>query len=176
MKIAKHEKTNIHSVGAVETKTFTFAEQLYLASGEKLGPVTLAYETYGSLNKEKSNAILILHALSGDAHAAGVHAGDNDTGWWEELIGPGKAFDTHRYFIICSNVVGGCKGSTGPSSLNPATGNLTPWIFPSSRWPIWWKRKGILSIIWALTNSSAWQGVPWAACRFCNGFPLIRNA
>ena len=130
MKIAKHEKTNIHSVGAVETKTFTFAEQLYLASGEKLGPVTLAYETYGSLNKEKSNAILILHALSGDAHAAGVHAGDNDTGWWEELIGPGKAFDTHRYFIICSNVVGGCKGSTGPSSLNPATGK--PYAIPKN--------------------------------------------
>lgn len=121
MKKTKLEKTN-NSVGVVQTQYYTFAgpdHELHLESGEKLGPVTLAYETYGALNRDKSNAILILHALSGDAHAAGIQAGE--TGWWEEMIGPGKAFDTDRYFIICSNVIGGCKVSTGTSSINPAT-------------------------------------------------------
>ena len=90
--------------------------ELTLESGEKLGPITLAYETYGKLNAQKSNAILVLHALSGDAHAAGPD------GWWENLIGQGKGIDTNKYFVICSNVIGGCKGSTGPSSINPKTG------------------------------------------------------
>ena len=111
-------------VGIVETEYFTFAhppDELALESGERLGPVTLAYETYGALNSEKSNAVLVLHALSGDAHAAGFHAGDSSAGWWDSMIGPGKAFDTEKYFVICSNVIGGCKGSTGPSSLNPKT-------------------------------------------------------
>jgi homoserine O-acetyltransferase len=86
-----------------------------LESGEKLGPITLAYETYGELNSQKSNGILVLHALSGDAHAAGSR------GWWENLIGKGKGIDTDKYFVICSNVIGGCRGSTGPSSINPKT-------------------------------------------------------
>ncbi|MGD0644753.1 MAG: homoserine O-acetyltransferase [Candidatus Bathyarchaeia archaeon] len=101
-----------------DTQTFTFGyptAELILESGEKLGPITLAYETYGELNPQKSNAILVLHALSGDAHAAG-----ND-GWWESLIGPDKGLDTNKYFVICSNVIGGCRGSTGPSSTNPKT-------------------------------------------------------
>lgn len=98
----------------VQTQFYTF-EGLTLENGEWLGPITLAYETYGTLNPEKSNAILILHALSGDAHAAGWH------GWWDKMIGPGRAFDTDHYFMISSNVLGGCQGSTGPSSLNPAT-------------------------------------------------------
>jgi homoserine O-acetyltransferase len=108
----------------VETKTFTFAyppEGLALESGEKLGPVTLVYETYGTLNEQKSNAILVLHALSGDAHAAGLSKGDKAPGWWNNLIGPGKGIDTDKYFVICSNVLGGCRGSTGPSSVNPKT-------------------------------------------------------
>ncbi|OGS20565.1 MAG: homoserine O-acetyltransferase [Elusimicrobia bacterium RIFOXYA2_FULL_39_19] len=112
------------SLGIVETKYFTFAaapDELVLESGEKLGPVTLAYETYGTLNNEKSNAILVLHAFSGDAHAAGYHQGDDNPGWWDDMIGPGKAFDTNKYYILSSNVIGGCKGSTGPSSLNPKT-------------------------------------------------------
>jgi homoserine O-acetyltransferase/O-succinyltransferase len=107
-----------------ETQYFTFgynSDGLVLTSGEKISPVTLAYETYGRLNSEHSNAILILHALTGDAHAAGYHLGDKSPGWWDEIIGPGKAFDTDKYFIICSNVLGGCKGSTGPSSINPVT-------------------------------------------------------
>ncbi len=121
------------SIGLVETKYFTFApapDELVLASGQKIGPVTLAYETYGKLNQKKDNAILILHALSGDAHAAGFHQKDQKAGWWDMMIGPGKAFDTDRYFIICSNVLGGCKGSTGPSSLNPATGKPYGLDFP----------------------------------------------
>jgi len=113
----------VGNVGTVETKYYTFSEPecLTLESGEKLEPVTLAYETYGKLNKRKSNAILVLHALSGDAHAAGFHKGDRRPGWWDSMIGPGKALDTEKYFVICSNVIGGCKGSTGPSSINPKT-------------------------------------------------------
>jgi len=120
-------------LGFVETKYFTGCEEphgLVLKSGEKLGPITLAYETYGSLNQDKSNAILILHALTGDAHAAGKHKGDTKPGWWDIMIGPGKAFDTDKYFVICSNVIGGCKGSTGPSSINPKTGKPYGLSFP----------------------------------------------
>ncbi len=112
-------------IGIVETRYYTFAEPpdaLTLESGETLGPITLAYETYGKLNSEKTNAILILHALTGDAHAAGFHKGDKHPGWWDNMIGPGKAFDTEKYFLICSNVIGGCRGSTGPASVNPGTG------------------------------------------------------
>ena len=124
---------DINSVGTVEPQYFTFAagtDQLLLESGRKLGPVTLAYETYGRLNAEKSNAILVCHALSGDAHAAGFHPGEEAPGWWDTMIGPGKAFDTEQYFVICSNVVGGCKGSSGPSSINPETGKPYALDFP----------------------------------------------
>jgi homoserine O-acetyltransferase len=125
---------NKNSVGLVSTKFFTFAEppnELVLESGAKLGPITLAYETYGELNEEKSNAILILHALSGDAHAAGYHSSEDvKPGWWDIMIGPGKAFNTNKYFVICSNVIGGCKGSTGPSSINPKTGKPYALDFP----------------------------------------------
>ncbi len=96
-----------------------------LDSGAILAPVEIAYETYGTLNREKTNAILVLHAFSGDAHAGG------EGGWWTNMIGPGKAFDTDKYFVICSNVLSGCRGTTGPGSLNPETG--CPWAmtFPS---------------------------------------------
>jgi homoserine O-acetyltransferase len=110
-----------------ETKTFTFANppaELILESGEKLGTITLAYETYGNLNAQKSNAILVLHALSGDAHAAGPE------GWWSNLIGKCRGIDTDKYFVICSNVIGGCKGSTGPASTNPKTGKPYGLSFP----------------------------------------------
>src|SRR6266853_4057264 len=104
--------------------TCTF-EQLELDCGVTLGPVDCAYETYGTLNAARSNAVLIVHAFSGDAHAAG------EGGWWSTMIGPGKAFDTDRYFVLCSNVLGGCRGTTGPGSINPETG--CPWAmtFPS---------------------------------------------
>jgi homoserine O-acetyltransferase len=126
------ENTN-KGIGLVETKYFTFAnppDEFILESGEKLSPVTLAYETHGTLNSDKSNAILILHALSGNAHVAGFHEGDQDPGWWDNMIGSGKAFDTDKYFVICSNVIGGCQGSTGPSSNNPKTNNPYGLDFP----------------------------------------------
>ena len=121
------------SVGIVETKYFTFAQppnEMALESGDKFGPITLAYEAYGKLNKEKTNAILIAHALSGDAHAAGFHEGAQKPGWWDNMIGPAKAFDTDKYFVVCSNVIGGCRGSTGPSSINPKTNKPYALDFP----------------------------------------------
>jgi len=113
-------KPQKNSVRVVQPQYFTF-ESLALENGERLAPVTIAYETYGALDEKKSNAILIVHALSGDAHAAGIHEGQNNPGWWDSMIGPDKAFDTNKYFVICSNILGGCKGSTGPSSINPKT-------------------------------------------------------
>lgn len=118
------------SVGIVETQYYDIPEPIHLESGIILEDVTVSYETYGHLNKEKSNAILICHALTGDAHAAGWHEGDKKPGWWEIVIGPGKALDTEKYFIICSNVLGGCKGTTGPSSINPKTGKEYGIDFP----------------------------------------------
>ncbi|MBZ9570876.1 homoserine O-acetyltransferase [Methanobrevibacter sp. TMH8] len=118
------------SVGIVETKFFNIKGDLKLESGKTLSDVTIAYETYGKLNKEKNNAILVCHALSGDAHAAGWHEGDRKPGWWEIFIGPGKALDSEKYFIISSNILGGCSGSTGPSSINPATGKTYNLDFP----------------------------------------------
>ncbi len=112
------------SIGTVTTRSCTITspgKPLLLESEQKLDPVVLAYETYGALNKKKDNAILIEHAFSGDAHAAGFLENEDKPGWWDAMIGPGKAFDTDRYFVICSNVIGGCKGSTGPASVNPAT-------------------------------------------------------
>ena len=115
----------------VHTQHVTFDEELRLKSGATLRPFTLAYETYGTLNADRSNTILICHALSGDAHVAGRHsAHDRKPGWWDEAVGPGKAFDTDRYFILCSNVIGGCSGSTGPSSTNPETGRPYGLSFP----------------------------------------------
>ena len=121
------------SVGVVEPKTFTFAqdEPFQLESGATLSPVTLTYETYGTLNKDRTNAILVVHALSGSAHAAGYHkADDPKPGWWDDCIGPGKAFDTNQVFVICSNVLGSCYGSSGPTSLNPETGKPYGLSFP----------------------------------------------
>ncbi len=107
-----------------EKKEFTFSEGLQLDNGRTLAPVTLAYETLGRLNPDRSNAVLICHALSGDSHVAGFFPNDPDDarpGWWDLMVGPGKPIDTERYFVICSNVIGGCQGSTGPSSINPET-------------------------------------------------------
>jgi homoserine O-acetyltransferase len=117
------------SVGPVTLESVEFAS-LALDSGASLEPFTLAYETYGHLNDQRTNAILILHALSGDAHAAGYYPGEDRPGWWETQIGPVKGFDTERYFVICSNVIAGCKGSSGPSSINPATGKEYGLSFP----------------------------------------------
>ena len=123
-----------NSVGLVKTKFFDFAEkpnELILSNGIKLGPITIAYQTYGELNSKKSNAILVFHALSGDSHAAGYNSPDDTKpGWWDTMIGPGKPFDTKKFFVICANVIGGCKGSTGPASINPETGKPFGLAFP----------------------------------------------
>jgi homoserine O-acetyltransferase len=119
------------SVGIVKTEYAEFDVELQLESGRLLGPLTLAYETYGSLDASRSNAILVCHAWTGDAHAAGRNnEDDRKPGWWDDMIGPGKLLDTERYFVICSNVIGSCKGSTGPTSLNPRTGKPYNLSFP----------------------------------------------
>lgn len=102
---------------------------LVLKSGEEFGPVEVDYETYGTLNADRSNAILICHAFTGDAHAAAHFFGDKP-GWWDGMVGPGKGFDTDKYFLICSNVLGSCKGTSGPMSINPKTGKPLGLSFP----------------------------------------------
>jgi homoserine O-acetyltransferase len=110
------------SVGLVSPKVAHFAEPLALACGRTLDDYQLIYETYGTLNASRSNAVLICHALSGHHHAAGFHdTNDRKPGWWDSCIGPGKAIDTERFFVVSLNNLGGCNGSTGPSSINPAT-------------------------------------------------------
>jgi homoserine O-acetyltransferase len=123
-----------NSGGIVKTQTIRVAEQqqpLGLECGKTLAPIDVAYETYGKLNEAGDNAVLICHALSGDAHVAGYHSPDDrKPGWWDCMVGPGKGIDTNRYFVICSNFLGGCSGTTGPSSTNPATGKPYGLDFP----------------------------------------------
>jgi homoserine O-acetyltransferase len=137
------------SVGVVETRHLDLPAPLPLDCGRALSGVRVAYETYGTLSPERDNVILVCHALSGDAHAAGYSAApavagtrdgfgaeDRDSGagrslgWWDGMIGPGKAFDTERFFVVSTNLLGGCRGSTGPSSVNPATGRPYGADFP----------------------------------------------
>jgi homoserine O-acetyltransferase/O-succinyltransferase len=118
------------NLGIVRSMNYEIPEIFRLESGKTLSSVKIEYEMYGKMNVDKSNVILICHALTGDAHAAGFHAGDKKPGWWNIVIGPNKAFDTEKYCIICSNIIGGCKGSTGPSSINPETGKPYGISFP----------------------------------------------
>ncbi len=119
------------NIGIVQTQYYTIEEKIKLESGVEFSPVTVAYETYGKLNDAGDNAILVIHALTGDAHAAGYHnENDKKPGWWDELIGPDKAFDTNKYFIVCTNIFGGCSGTTGPSSINPETNKPYGITFP----------------------------------------------
>lgn len=119
------------SVGIVEPKSAFFDEPLYLKSGEVLDEYTLVYETYGKLKADRSNAVLVCHALSGNHHAAGYHSeADAKPGWWDTMIGPGKPIDTNRFYVVSPNNIGGCDGSTGPSSISQSSGK--PWgsLFP----------------------------------------------
>src|SRR5262249_3087362 len=137
------------SVGIVETQYLDLPHPVILDCGRALHPIRVAYETYGTLTPSRDNVILVCHALSGDAHAAGYSAtapaaGTRDgfraderdgaagkaLGWWDGMIGPGKAFDTDRFFVVSSNLLGGCRGTTGPSSTNPATGRPYGSDFP----------------------------------------------
>lgn len=131
----KTKRKKIESaLGEVRTQFFTFASRrdpFVFRTGEKLAPVTLAYETYGTLSPAKDNAILLFHALSGSQHAAGINrhvpgvdalwTEENHLGWWDDYVGPGKALDTNRFFVVCANYIGGCYGSSGPVSRNPRT-------------------------------------------------------
>lgn len=122
------------SVGLVTPQDYTFGAKnsgIVLDSGKEFGPINVRYETYGTLDAQAGNAILLLHAFSGDAHAAGYHTEeDRHPGWWDAMVGPGKPFDTNKYFIICSNVLGGCQGTTGPGSIDPETGEPYALTFP----------------------------------------------
>ncbi len=119
------------TVGVVKKQFFTLPDVLPLESDKKLSGVELAYETWGELNEKRDNAILVMHALTGDSHAAGYYdSSDKQPGWWDIMIGPGKGMDTDRYFVICANVIGGCMGSTGPASTNPDTGKPYGSAFP----------------------------------------------
>lgn len=134
-----------NSVGLVTPQTMLFEEPLKLACGRSLENYQLVYETYGELNTDKSNAVLICHALSSHHHAAGYHEGEDKPGWWEVCIGPGKPIDTNRFFVVCPNNLGGCHGSTGPSSINPDTGNSWGPEFPPLRVRDWVKAQANLS-------------------------------
>ncbi|MDF1488533.1 homoserine O-acetyltransferase MetX [Tessaracoccus caeni] len=125
--------TSHRSVGPVKTQFAQLYDQdtpLQLRSGAVLAPVQAAYETYGTLNSRRSNAVFICHALTGDAHAAGFHEGAERPGWWDNMIGPGKPIDTDVWFVVSANLLGGCKGTTGPSGTNPATGKAYGLDFP----------------------------------------------
>ena len=119
------------SVGLAKTHTNTLPEPFQTDSGETLPEIHVAYETYGELSPSGDNAVLVIHALTGDAHAAGFHSPDDPRpGWWDPMIGPGKAIDTRKYFVVSSNNLGGCSGTTGPTSINPATGHTYNTGFP----------------------------------------------
>ncbi len=133
-KLVVHPDDGECSVGLVEKKFYSFAsekEPFVLENRQELPHVEVAYETYGTLNDARDNAILVTHGITGSSHAAGKYAWTNRTlGFWDGLIGPGKVFDTERYFVVCMNSLGGCRGTTGPASLNPATGKPYGLTFP----------------------------------------------
>ena len=126
----------VGSAGVVEKQFFTYAEppnEMTLESGASLGPITIAYETWGKLSEKRDNVVLVVHAFSGDSHAAGFYDDepeDSKPGWWDFMIGPRKGLDTNKYFVICANILGGCMGTTGPSSINPQTGSPYGLDFP----------------------------------------------
>ncbi len=134
------------SIGLVTPQTLHINTPINLDSGRTLPQFELVYETYGELNADKSNAILICHALSGDHHAAGYHSmEDRKPGWWETAIGPNKAIDTNKFYVVCVNNLGGCKGSTGPNSINPETGKNYGPDFPIVTVSDWVKSQAILA-------------------------------
>ena len=140
----KHIPAN--SVGLVKPQTMRFDKALTLVCGHTLPQFELAFETYGTLNAAHSNAVLICHALSGDQHAAGYHnLEENKPGWWDNCIGPGKPFDTDRFFFVCPNNLGGCKGSSGPNTINPQTGKYYALDFPIVTVKDWVKSQNYLA-------------------------------
>ena len=124
------QETALTNIETQRVVLFSERNPLRLDSGATIGPVEVAFQTYGTLNADRSNAVFICHALTGDANAAGYEAGAERAGWWDTLIGPGKPVDTNRFFVICPNLLGGCKGTTGPSSIDPATSKPYGLRFP----------------------------------------------
>ena len=130
---ASNARATYHPNGSIEhTPSVTLGVEapLALANGAMLGPFTVAYQTYGALNEARTNTILLCHALTGDQYVAGTHPLTGRPGWWDHLVGPGRPFDTDRFFILCANVIGGCMGTTGPDDINPATGEPYNMSFP----------------------------------------------
>jgi len=121
---------NNNDLDKLKTHSITLNEPLILQSGLSLDPVNIAYQTYGTLNQKKTNTVLICHALTGDQFVAGKHPITGRNGWWNHMVGPGKVIDTNNYFVVCSNVLGGCMGSTGPKQINPKTGKFYGLDFP----------------------------------------------
>lgn len=122
--------SNVAGEEAGEVFTFPESQVLTLDSGEHISPLTIAWKSFGRLNADKSNAVLLCHALTGDQYATGVHPVTGKPGWWSTMVGPGLPIDTNRFFVICSNVIGGCMGSTGPQDIDPATGKPYGLRFP----------------------------------------------
>jgi len=165
------DNTDQHSVGVVTPQVASFNQPLKLDCGQVLDNHELIFETYGKLNEQKNNAVLVCHALSGDHHAAGVHHKDDEKrGWWDSCIGPGKAIDTNRFYVVSSNNLGGCKGSTGPLTVNPATGTLYGPDFPIVTCSDWVSSQKMLMEHlglnhWAAVvggSLGAMQGMQWA--------------
>lgn len=122
--------SNVAGEEAGEVFTFPESQVLTLDSGERISPLTIAWKSFGRLNADKSNAVLLCHALTGDQYATGVHPVTGKSGWWSTMVGPGLPIDTNRFFVICSNVIGGCMGSTGPQDIDPASGKPYGLRFP----------------------------------------------
>ena len=155
------------SVGLVSPQQIDFPGPIALLSGRTLPSVRLMYETYGTLNAARSNAVLICHALSGHHHAAGYHSAEDDKpGWWDYYIGPGKPIDTNRFFVVSLNNIGGCNGSTGPTSINPETGKAWGADFPRLRVRDWVVTQKMLM---EALGIDVWSAAVLAACRRCAG-------
>jgi homoserine O-acetyltransferase len=168
------------SVGLVTPQVRLFDEPIALDCGHTLPNYELTYETYGELNRDHSNALLVCHALSGDHHAAGYYEGDSKPGWWEACIGPGKPFDTNRFFVVSVNNIGGCKGSTGPNTINPATGKFYGPDFPIVTVKDWVRvQRSLMSSLgieqWAAVIGGSLGGMQ--AMQWAIDFPdLLRHA
>lgn len=169
--MATVKKEEPQSIGVVTPQVATFDQALTLDCGQVLPSHELVFETYGTLNEEKNNAILVCHALSGDHHAAGKHHIDDEKpGWWDSCIGPGKAIDTNRFYVVSSNNLGGCRGSTGPLSINPETGKQYGPDFPIVTCSDWVRSQKMLMEHleldhWAAIvggSLGAMQGMQWA--------------
>ena len=117
-------------MGLVQPRDYHHAQSFTFDNGQSIPELKIRYETYDDLNADHSNAILVCHALSGDHHCAGYHRGASKPGWWDNMVGPGKGFDTNHYCVISPNVLGGCRGTTGPGSIDPVTGNPYGTSFP----------------------------------------------